>query len=360
MVKNRNIKRAYNAFIIFLIILGACYACSRLFHFGHNEWTDDAVVVRHVSPINSRIEGFIKEIRFEDYQYVHKGDTLVVIEDAEYRYRLAQAEAGVKGQRSGSGAVRAGITTTQSNVAAASGGVAAADASVEEARAGMENARKDYLRYQSLVSKDAVTQQQYDQMATRYAEAKARYEAAVARRQQASASKQSTHLVQNEQQHRLSQQHAGVSVAQAALNIARLNLSYTVITAPCDGYMGKKDIHVGQLLQPGQLVAKIVDEANLWILANYRETQMKHIKVGSKVKLTADAVPDVTYHGTVQAISASTGAGYGNMASVDNATGNFVKVEQRVPVRIVLDKNTSAADRKKLLAGLNVETEVDY
>jgi membrane fusion protein (multidrug efflux system) len=148
-------------------------------------------------------------------------------------------------------------------------------------------------------------------------------------------------------------------VAEAELNIARLNLSYTVIVATTDGYMGRKNIHVGQLVQPGQEIAKIVDADDVWIVANYRETQMKHIAVGSEVKIDADAIPGVTYKGKVESISAATGSAYSNVP-VDNATGNFVKVEQRVPVRIRLTKDNNAADVKRLLAGLNVETEVKY
>lgn len=352
-------KRLYNAAVILLILLGVVYASNRLFHFGSYEWTDDAMVVRHITPLNTRIEGFIKEIRFDDYQYVHQGDTLIILEDAEYRYALAQAEAGVHGQRSGTHAVAAGITTTKSNVTAASAGVEAAEAAIAEAKANMENARRDYLRYQALVGKDAVTRQQYDQMRTRFEEARARYQATVAQRRQASASRQSTALTTHEQSARLRQQSAGVGVAQAALDIARLNLSYTVITAPCDGYMSRKDIHVGQLVRPGETLAKIVDQANVWVLANYRETQLRHIHIGSSVTFKADAIPGVVYRGRVESISASTGAGY-NQLPVDNATGNFVKVEQRVPVRIVLDRRTAAADVKRLLAGLNVETKVDY
>ena len=218
-------KRLYNAAVILLILLGVVYAANRLFHFGSYEWTDDAMVVRHITPLNTRIEGFIKEIRFDDYQYVHQGDTLVILEDAEYRYALAQAEAGVHGQRSGTHAVAAGITTTRSNVTAASAGVEAAEAAIAEAKANMENARRDYLRYQALVGKDAVTRQQYDQMRTRFDEARARYQATVAQRRQASASRQSTALTTHEQSARLRQQSAGVGVAQAALDIARLNLT---------------------------------------------------------------------------------------------------------------------------------------
>jgi membrane fusion protein (multidrug efflux system) len=359
IMKKRTFKRIYNAVIIVLLIAAGIYALSRFVHPGHVEWTDDAQVHRHITPINTRIQGFIKEIRFDDYQYVHRGDTLVIIEDAEYRLQLAQAEANVKGSRQGGAAVKAGITTTQSNVKAASAGVSAATAAINEARVNMQNAQRDYERYAALLKKGAVTQQQYDAMHTRYEEARARYEGAQARRNQAAASRQSTALTRQEQTHRLGQSTAGTSVAEAALHLAQLNLSYTIITATADGYMGRKDIHVGQLVQPGQLLARIIDSSSLWVIANYRETQMKHIAVGQKVTFTADAIPDVEFNGRVQALSFGTGSAYTDVP-VDNATGNFVKVEQRVPVRIELTSDNDPKDVRRLLAGLNVEASVHW
>ena len=123
--------------------------------------------------------------------------------------------------------------------------------------------------------------------------------------------------------------------------------------------MGRKDIHEGQLVLPGQQLARIVDDDQVWVIANYRETQLKHIAVGNKVDFTADAIPGVTYHGVVESLSPATGSAY-SMVPADNATGNFVKVEQRVPVRIVLTKDNGSADVERLRAGLNVETEVKY
>ena len=123
--------------------------------------------------------------------------------------------------------------------------------------------------------------------------------------------------------------------------------------------MSRKDIHVGQLVQPGQMLARIVDAHDVWVMANYRESQMKHIQTGCAVTFQADALPNVTFKGRVEAISGAAGSAY-SMIPVDNATGNFVKVEQRVPVRIRL---TADNDRKQvalLRAGLNVETEVEY
>ena len=343
MKKKNLVKRLYNAAIIVVLLVALGYVCSRLVHLGSAAWTNDAQVYRHITPINARVGGFIKEIRFADYQHVKKGDTLVVIDDAEYRLALAQAEAGLRGSRQGGSVISAGMSTTESNVRAASAGI-------DEARVQMENARADFDRYAALLEKDAVTRQQYDYARTQYEAARARYE-------QANAAKRSTSLVKNEQRERLTQHTAGVSVAEAQLNLARLNLSYTVVVATCDGVMGRKDIHEGQLVQPGQMLARMVDDEQVWVVANYRETQMKHIAVGDKVSVKADAVPGVTFAGEVEAISAGTGGAF-SMVPVDNATGNFVKVEQRVPVRIRLTADNQADDVKKLLAGLNVEAEV--
>lgn len=345
MNSKKTIKRTYNAVVILLLLAAVGYALSRLVTPLGVEYTDDAQVQRHITPVNTRVQGFIKEIRFEEYQHVRKGDTLVIIEDAEYRLQLAQAEANMRGSRSGSSAISAGITTTTSNVDVAAAGI-------EEARVNMENTRKDYERYEALLKKDAVTRQQYDNALAAYKAAKARYE-------QAAASRRSTSLMRNEQSHKLEQNAETVNVAEAAVNIARLNLSYTVITATCDGVMGRKDIHTGQLVQPGETLARIVDDANVWVIANYRETQLKHIGIGSEVEFTADAIPGITYRGVVQALSPATGSAYSHVPA-DNATGNFVKVEQRVPVRITLTKDNKAADVEKLRAGLNVETQVKY
>lgn len=339
MNNKKLIKRVYNVVIIILLLCAIGYAFSRLVHTG-GEYTDDAQVQRHITPINTRVQGFIKEIRFEEYQHVKKGDTLVILEDSEYRLQLAQAEANWRGSKSGSSAITAGMNTTASNVRVASAGI-------EEARVNMQNAKDDFDRYAALLAKDAVTRQQYDNAKTRYEAARARYE-------QASASRQSTALVKSEQQQRLSQNTAGVSVAEAAVNLARLNLSYTVIVATADGVMGRKDIHVGQLVQPGQMLARIVDDNQVWVIANYRETQLKSIALGSAVEFTADALPGVTFKGKVESFSPATGSAY-SMVAADNATGNFVKVEQRVPVRIAIDASNNKADVEKLKAGLNVE-----
>lgn len=337
------IKRTYNVVIILLLVVAIVWAFSHFVHGAGSAYTDDAQVHRLITPINTRVPGFIKEVRFTDFQHVKKGDTLVIIEDAEYRLQVAQAEAGLRGSQSGSSAVSASMATTASNVQTASAGI-------EEARVDMMNAKQDFDRFAALMKKDAVTRQQYDNAYARYMAAKARYEQASGRRQSAAS-------VREVQTHQLGGSKAGESVAEAQLNLARLNLSYTVIVATCDGVMGRKDIHVGQLVQPGQMLARIVDDNEVWVVANYRETQMEHITVGKDVEFTADAVPGVVFHGRVEALSAAAGSAY-SMIPVDNATGNFVKVEQRVPVRIALTDDNDPEKVALLRAGLNVETEV--
>ena len=343
MITRKVKKLTYNTVIVCLLAAGLIYVCSRFFHPGV-EYTDNAQVKQHITPVNTRVQGFIQRICFDEYKPVRKGDTLVIIEDTEFRLRLAQTEADLANALAGQEATTAGIATTQNNLSVN-------DAGIAEVRVQLENARRELERYKKLLAEDAVTRQQYDNIATAYEATKARYE-------QVSRVKHSTSLTKNEQTHRLGQNEAAVRLAQAAVELARLNLSYTVITATCDGVTGRKDIHEGQLVQPGQTMVDIVDGTDLWVIANYRETQLPNIHEGDRVTLTADAVPGITYTGTVESISDATGAAF-SLIPQDNATGNFVKVEQRVPVRISLAGNDP--ERLKLLrAGFNVECKVKH
>ena len=323
--------------------MGLAYVCTRFMHPGV-VYTDNAQVRRQITPVNTRVQGFVKRICFEEYQPVRKGDTLLVIEDAEFRLRLAQAEADLANALSGSSVVAAGLETTRNDLTVS-------DAAIEESRVQLDNARREEVRYRNLLAEDAVTRQQYEQVQTACEVAEARYERLLR-------SKRSTSLGREEQARRLEQHAAAVRLAETAVDLARLNLSYTVVLAPCDGVTGSKDIHEGQLVQPGQVLVDVVDGSDLWVIANYRETQLPRIREGAEVTMTADAVPGVTYRGVVEAISDATGAAF-SLLPQDNATGNFVKVEQRVPVRISLEGNAPEA-LGLLRAGLNVECKVAY
>lgn len=344
MVTRKTKKLIYNTTVIALLLIGVAYVCSRFIHLGNVEYTDNAQVRQHITPVNTRVQGFIKKIYFDEYKPVHKGDTLLVIEDSEFKLRLAQAEADLANALAGRQATNAGIATTQNNISVN-------DATVEEIRVQRANAGRELQRYKKLLEQDAVTKQQYDNIKTAYDAINARYEQALRTRHSASLSK-------NEQTHRLGQNEAAVRLAQAAVDLAKLNLSYTVIVATCDGVTGRKDIHEGQLVQPGQTMVDIVDDGELWVVANYRETQLPNIKEGASVTFTADAVPGVEYKGVVESLSDATGAAF-SLIPQDNATGNFVKVEQRVPVRIRLHGNDTA-DVRRLKAGFNVECKVKY
>ena len=332
---------AYDVIIFALLIMGIAIVCYKFFHYGNVEYTDNATVCQHITPVNTRVPGFIREIRFNEYQKVKVGDTLVIIEDAEFQLRVAQAEADLANALAGHKATTASIATTANNTTVS-------DASIDEVKAQMINAQREEQRFAKLLKEEAVTQQQYDNVHTAYLAAKARYE-------QVSRGKQSTALVKNEQKERLGQNDATIKLCEANVRLARLNLSYCAIIATCDGVTGRKDIHVGQLVQPGQTMVEIVDSREMWVQANYRESQIANIHVGSKVRLKVDAVPGIEYEGRVESLSDATGSAFSMMPS-DNATGNFVKVEQRLPVRISLHGNT-AENISKLKAGYNVECE---
>ena len=338
-------KLVYNIVVGLLLFGGIVWVCSRFVHLGNVEFTDNAQVKQQIVPINSRVQGFIKKIYFKEYQRVNKGDTLLLIEDAEYRYRVAQAEADYKNAVIGKKAMGTTILTTQSNIGVTESGI-------EESRVRLENAEKEYQRYKKLLAEKSVTPQQFDAISTNYEAAKARYE-------QMQRQRNTTSLVKNEQTMRLNQNDAGIKQAEAALELARLNLSYTVILAPCDGVTGRKNMEEGQMIQPGQALLDLVNDTEKWIIANYKETQTANIKEGQGVDIEIDAIPGAVFKGTVKSISRATGASY-SLFLQDNSAGNFVKVEQRIPVRIEFSGENSPRDLEKLRSGMNVECEVKY
>lgn len=332
-----------NVVVLAIISVGLWWIATQFIKFNISTFTDNAQVRRQIVPVNARVQGYIKEIRFDEYTFVHEGDTLIIIDDSEYRLRLAQAKAELQNAVTGKSAMHTVISTTNNNI-----GVN--EASITGTKVELENAARDLERYASLFKEKAVTQKQYDDAKTRYESMKAKYDMLCRQ-------KQSTSLTKEEQQQRLGQQDAGIELAQAAVELASLNLSYTVITAPADGYTSRKSLQKGQLVQPGQTLLSIVDENDVWVVANYKETQTAKMKLGDKVRITVDALPDAVYIGRIEAISNATGAQY-SIVPQDNATGNFVKVEQRLPVKIRFTADNTPESIQRLRAGLNVECEM--
>lgn len=335
------------SYIVAALVAVAAIArvASRFVHLGDVEYTDNAQVCRRIVPVNSRVQGYIKEIRFREFEPVRKGDTLVIIDDADMRLRVAQARADLQNALAGRG-------VADRSVGVATANVHVSEASIAEAKVLMDNAAVDLDRYTRLLEQDAVTRQQYDAAKTDYEAKRARYET-LARRRSAAGS------VAAETRQRIAQNDAGVELAQALLATAELNLSYTVILAPCDGYTSRKDIQVGRLVQPGQTLLDVVDTAETWVTANYKETQTARIRPGAEAEIRVDAIPGTVFRGHVVSLSSATGAAL-SLLPQDNSAGNFVKVRQRVPVRIEFDADNDAEAMARLAAGLNVECEVKY
>ena len=344
-MKQRSKKILSYIITIVVVAVALIWVSSRFIHLGNVEFTDNAQVRQQIVPVNSRVHGYIKEIRFKEFEQVKKGDTLVIIDDADMRLNVARARADYQNAIAGRDVADRSVTSATANVAVS-------EASIAEAKILMELAETELARYTKLLEQDAVTRQQYDGAKTDYEAKKARYE-------MLSRQRSATSAVVDINRQRISQSEAGIELAKALLETAELNLSYTVILAPCDGFTSRKAIQVGQLVQPGQTLLDIVDSQDIWVAANYKETQLQHIEPGSDVEIKVDAVPGVTFSGKVQSISTATGSSL-SLLPQDNSAGNFVKVRQRIPVRIEFSQDNNPEDMAKLRAGMNVECCVKY
>lgn len=334
--KVSTMKKAVGIIGIFLAIWGLYAIMSLFVDYKSSETTDDAQVEQYLSPVNIRVPGYIKKIYFTEHQHVRKGDTLLVLEDDEYRIRLKEAEAALMDARSGRKVV-ANTLNTVSNSASVY------DASIAEAQYRMEQLEKDYRRYSSLLKKNATTPIVVEQYQTQLEMARARVAALKQQREAA-------HSSVTEVDQRQENAEAAVKRAEAAVDLAALNLSYTVVTAPCNGCLGRRSIEEGQLVNAGQTLTTIIPDTRKWVVANYKETQISSLAVGQEVEVTVDAFAGKTFKGRITAISSATGSKY-SMVPTDNSAGNFVKIQQRVPVRIELT-DISDEDNARLAAGM--------
>ncbi|ANH82553.1 hemolysin D [Niabella ginsenosidivorans] len=335
-------KIIYN--IIYGLILTALIVWGLItyFHINDKVYTDDAQVEENVNPVNARISGYLKEIRFEEHQPVKKGDTLAVIDDAEYRIQLDKAVANLA-------AARAGKTVVQSDVDVAQAGTSISEANLAELKARLDNQEVNLKRYANLLKEDVVSQYQYDQVKTEYDAMKAKYQSLLSQYR-------STQLTSTATSRKINVSEADIALAQAAIAQAKLNLSYCYIVAPYDGVMGRRKIATGQLISVGQILGTIVQSGEKWVTANYTESQISKIKQGQLLQLRIDALPGKRFEGRVTAISEATGSRY-SAVPVDNSTGNFVKVQQRIPVRIEFTEKNNSADLALVKAGMNVEVD---
>ncbi len=326
------------------MILAGILVIATMYIVNDSESTDDAQVEQYISPINVKVPGYIKEIRFTEHQYVHKGDTLMIIDDMEYAIALRQAQAALIDARSGRKVVGNTVNT-------ASNSAEVFESSIEEAELRVDKLQRDYDRYSRLLERKATTPVVVEQYRTELDMARARVNAL--RRQREAARSTVTEVSQRQEN-----AEASIMRAEAAVDMARLNLSYTVITAPADGFLGRRGIEQGQLVNPGQTITTIIPDSPKWIVANFKETQMSRIRPGQNVEISIDAIPGRKFSGKVSAISSATGSRY-SMIPTDNSSGNFVKIQQRVPVRIDFSDTISPDENRRMAAGMMCEVKVN-
>lgn len=330
-----------NLICIILAGSGLWFTANYFRRYINYEVTNDAFVDQYIAPLNIRVSGYIKEVRFKEHQYVHPGDTLLILDNREYLIKVKEAEAALLDARGLQNVIHSGIKTSQTNVAVQ-------EANIAEAKAKLWQLEQDYYRFERLLKEESVPAQQYEQVKATYEAAKARYQALV--EQKNAAISQYTEASQ-----KTTGAEANILRKEADLDLANLNLSYTVLTAPYEGYMGRRTLEPGQFVQAGQTISYLVRNKDKWITANYKETQIAHIFIGQEVLIKVDALPNKTFKGKVTAISEATGSKY-SLVPTDNSAGNFVKVQQRIPVRIDLEE-VSPEDMQNLRAGMMVETE---
>jgi len=320
-----------------------------------HESTDDAQVDGHIIPVIAKVGGYVQSVGVNENQPVKEGQTLVQLDDAEYRVKLAQAEADLAAAQATTSGGGAQVGQMQAQVQSTSSQTAAGEAQVAAARAALDKAESDLRRYEDLASKQIVSEQALDAMRATAASARANL---LAVQRQASAMGAGVTgaraSVQNAQANvRLAEARAGS--AKAARDNAALQLSYTKVTAPANGVVSRKTVEVGQLVQPGQTLMSVVADTGVWVTANVKETQLKDLRVGQKAEIDVDAYNGATIEGRVESVSSATGAKFA-LLPPDNATGNFTKVVQRVPVRIKITRGLGS-DRP-LRPGMSVTVHV--
>ena len=297
--------------------------------------TNDAQVRQYITPVSSRVSGYITAINFEENLYVNKGDTLIVIDNREFKNDIIIAQADLE-------STDQSVDTYVKAVESEASEAAVIDAEIEAAKIEVWRAEKDYNRFKNLVEEDAATVQQFEKIEAKYKEAKAALMALQNRK--TVVSKKTT-----KEETKIAPVKTQISQKQAQLNNAKLNYSYSYIVAPCDGWVGVKNIQVGQLIKADQGLVQIVSKEK-WIVANFKETQMGEIDPSQPILIKADAYPNIEFWGRLESLSPASGSEF-SLVKPDNATGNFIKIEQRFPIKIILEKSN---DIDKLLSGMNV------
>jgi membrane fusion protein, multidrug efflux system len=306
------------------------------------EWTDDAYMSGDVTPLSAKVSGYVEKVAVGDYQTVRKGDLIVQIEDSDYRAALEQAEAGLAGAQ----ATLANLAN-QKDIQRAL--IRQAEATIEATKADLERYTLEAKRQHDLVTTFAGTRQLLEQ-----ADDNQKRTTAQLQLNDAQLDQQKAQLASLDVQEK--QLAAQVEAARALVKLARNNLDYTRIVSPADGLVGQRQVRAGQFVNVGTQVIAVVPLPNIWVTANFKETQMTNVREGNPATVTVDAFPDLRLIGRVDSWSPGTGSTFA-LLPPDNATGNFTKVVQRVPVKIVLDPNPALGVLVR--PGMSVEARVD-
>lgn len=360
----------------------------------HWESTDDAEIDGHIYPVSARVGGQVIKVNYDDGQIVHKGDMLVQIDPTDYQVALARAQADYQDTQAQAEAAQFGVPVSsigslsqirsasadmdsaQAGVTAAQKQAEAAQAQILEAQADAHKLNTDVERYRQLLGKREISQQQFDQATAAAIAANATVSARQAAllaaqaqvKQAQSRIEQATAEVRNAQatpnmvaatQAKAKSADALAQRSKAALDQAQLNLSYTTIVAPVDGVVGKRSVQVGANVSSGQDLMAIVPLREIWVTANFKETQLAHMRPGQSAKLKVDTYGGRKWDGHVTSLGGATGAKY-SLLPPENATGNYVKVVQRIPVRIDFDGNDKPDFNKDglLRPGMSVGPDV--
>jgi membrane fusion protein (multidrug efflux system) len=346
-------KRMYIIGAVLLVI--AVFGVYTYIQAQHHETTDNAQLDGRITPVRASVAGYVQEVRFTDNTHVAKGDTLVIIDNVDYQAKVAQAEAALENARAQLSMAQAGSTTAGFNATAMQFSSQAVQNNIAAAGSRLRKAQKELDRIQKMFNDGAATQQQLD--AAKAEEETAQAQSEMAQKQYEVSSKQASGARSqlDVQASQISLAEALVKQREAELRLAQSQLANTIITAPYDGTISKKSVEDEQYIQIGQPVCSAIDNSHLWVTANFKETQFENLKIGEKATITVDAY-DLELNGTIESFGGATGARF-SLLPPDNATGNFVKVTQRIPVRIKLDE-TATAHHEFLAPGMSTFVDV--
>lgn len=317
-----------------VLVIGTCILIAWLSSLGH-EHTDNAQIDAIITPVRSIVPGFVTDIKFTDNQQVKKGDTLVLIDRNDYMAKVAQAEAALESAKAQLDLSKSGETTASLNANASVLTSQAAKENIATAQARLSKAEKEMARIEKMLKDGATTQQQYESVKAEYETAKAQSEMLKKQYEASSAQATGAQSQAEGQKSQIALSTALVKQREAELILAKTQLNNTVIVSPFDGIISKKSVEVGQYMQAGSPLCSAVDFTHLYVSANFKETQIEHMKPGQEVDLKVDAFPKAKLKGKLESFGGATGAKF-SLLPPDNASGNFVKITQRVPVKIAI------------------------